>query len=100
MTTERAAVPAEGLVRPTFRLILCGHRFLPMLALGIAFSGSVVGCGDPDLPHGFTRKTIAFDEVPDTLRIAARKAIPKVDFKEAWQNLDSQGKLDSYEIRG
>ena len=26
--------------------------------------------------------------------------MPNVEFKEAWQNLDSQGKLHSYEIRG
>ena len=52
------------------------------------------------LPPGLTKKAVAIDKVPDGLRPAAKKAIPKVDFKEAWQNLDRQGKLHSYEIRG
>jgi hypothetical protein len=63
-------------------------------------SGFVAGCGDADLPPGITKRSIAFEEVPDNLRAAAKKEIPKVEFKEAWQNLDAQGKLHSYEIRG
>jgi hypothetical protein len=75
---------------------------LRILALGLSVTlfGPVAGCGDSDLPAGITKKAVAFNEVPDGLRLAARKALPKVDFKEAWQNLDSQGKLHSYEIRG
>ncbi|MGC8638752.1 MAG: hypothetical protein ACP5XB_02605 [Isosphaeraceae bacterium] len=76
------------------------YHLLPALTLGFALSSAVVGCGDPDQPRGLTKKAVAFDDVPDALRGAARKAVPKVDFKEAWQNLDSQGKLHSYEIRG
>jgi len=58
------------------------------------------GCDDGDLPPGISKKAVSFDEVPEALRTAARKTIPGVDFKEAWQNLDGQGKLHSYEIRG
>ncbi len=71
-----------------------------MLALSFSLTGLVVGCGDSDLPPGITKKAVAFDDVPGALRSAARKAMPKVNFNEAWQNLDSQGKLHSYEIRG
>ena len=58
------------------------------------------GCGDSDLPPGLTKKAVSFDEVPGTVRTAAKKTIPGVEFKEAWQNLDGKGTLHSYEIRG
>jgi hypothetical protein len=47
-----------------------------------------------------SKKAIDVNEVPDTLRAAAKKAVSNVQFNEAWQNLDPQGKLHSYEIRG
>jgi hypothetical protein len=66
-----------------------------------AFAGLLVsGCGDADLPPCLTKKAVPIAEVPSELRDAARKEIPKIDFNEAWQNLDAQGKLHSYEIRG
>ena len=34
------------------------------------------------------------------MRDAASKAVPGVKFDEAWKNLDREGKLHSYEIRG
>ena len=37
---------------------------------------------------------------PEPVREAARKAIPGVKLDEAWKNLDREGKLHSYEIRG
>jgi hypothetical protein len=58
------------------------------------------GCGEHDLPPGLTKKAVAFETVPDVARAAAKKTIPGVEFDEAWQNLDAQGKLHSYEIRG
>jgi hypothetical protein len=75
------------------------YRLLALL-VGIATLGSLSGCAESDLPPGLTKKAIAIDEVPAEARAAAKKAIPSVDFKEAWQNLDGQGKLHSYEIRG
>ncbi len=92
MITERAA----NLARATAST-LC--RFLPMLVC-FWVCGLDAGCGDADLPPGLTKKAVAFDQVPTGLRSAAKKANPHVDFKEAWQNLDRQGKLHSYEIRG
>jgi hypothetical protein len=73
-------------------------------ALGLVLGGMVfvhfIGCGDPDLPPGITKKAVALGEVPGVLLSAAKKEMPSVEFKEAWQNLDAQGKLHSYEIRG
>jgi hypothetical protein len=63
-------------------------------------SGLFSGCGDDDLPPGLTKKAVVIDEVPEPLRAAAKNAIPRVNFDEAWQNLDEKGKLHSYEIRG
>jgi hypothetical protein len=58
------------------------------------------GCGEHDLPAGITKQAVAMDDVPESLREAARKAIPGVKLGEAWKNLDREGKLHSYEIRG
>ncbi len=58
------------------------------------------GCGEHDLPPGTTKSAAKFDEVPENVRAAAKKAIPGVEFKEAWKNLNGEGKLHSYEIRG
>jgi hypothetical protein len=77
------------------------HQFA---LLGLVLGGAVLihssGCGDADLPPGITKKAVAFSEVPGPLLSAAKKEMPSVEFKEAWQNLDAQGKLHSYEIRG
>jgi hypothetical protein len=76
-------------------------RFLFSIIVGLAPIVLVIGgCDDGDLPPGISKKAVSFDEVPEALRAAARKTIPGVEFKEAWQNLDGQGKLHSYEIRG
>ena len=69
------------------------------LAAALLIAG-LGGCGDSDLPPGLTKKAVSIDDVPGTARAAAKKAIPGVEFKEAWQNLDGKGKLHSYEIRG
>jgi len=73
---------------------------LSRILVAVAVSLSIGGCNDADLPLGITKKAISFDQVPAPLLKAARKSISNVDFKEAWQNLDAQGKLHSYEIRG
>ncbi len=92
MTSDRIAIRWRGLAG-------AGRRLLPSLCF-YGICGLVPGCGESDLPAGLTKKAVAFDQVPDGLRSAAKKAIPKVDFNEAWQNLDREGKLHSYEIRG
>jgi len=67
---------------------------------GGPFIAGLGGCGDSDLPPGLTKKAVPIDNVPGTVRAAAKKAVPGVEFKEAWQNLDGKGDLHSYEIRG
>lgn len=60
----------------------------------------LAGCGEDELPPGVSKAATAFDDVPATVRDAAAKAVPGVKFNEAWKNLDRDGKLHSYEIRG
>jgi len=74
-------------------------RFLKALAL-VAVVAGFQGCGDDDELPGMTKQAVKFDEVPENVRAAATKAIPRVKFTEAWKNLESGGKLHSYEIRG
>jgi hypothetical protein len=81
------------------RVITIPGRLVLALAVGLLSAG-LNGCSDADLSPGLTKKAVSIDEVPDTVRAAAKKSIPGVEFKEAWQNLDSKGKLHSYEIRG
>jgi len=81
------------------RAISVPGRLLLALATSLLLAG-LGGCGDHDLPPGLTKKAVSIDNVPGTVRAAAKKAIPGVEFKEAWQNLDGKGELHSYEIRG
>ena len=68
-------------------------------ALSVTVVG-VSGCRDGDQPPELTKQAVKFDEVPDSIRTAARNAVPGVNFSEAWKNLDRAGKVHSYEIRG
>jgi hypothetical protein len=75
-------------------------RILKASALIAAVFG-FQGCGDHDaLPPDITKQAVKFDEVPENVRAAAKKAIPGVNLNEAWKNLERGGKLHSYEIRG
>lgn len=75
------------------------RRLLVALAASCAAAG-LGGCGEHDEPPGLTKQAVAFDDVPATVRDAARKAVPGVKLDEAWKNLDGEGKLHSYEVRG
>jgi hypothetical protein len=98
MTTEplsrfgRGGVKAASTRSPAFRLALL------VTALTAALSSSP-GCGDAELP-ALTKQAVKVDDVPEAVRAAARKAVPGVNLNEAWKNLDREGKLHSYEIRG
>jgi hypothetical protein len=73
------------------------------IPLAVVLSCAVMvlgGCGEHDEPPGLTKQAVAFDDVPESVRDAARKAVPDVKLGEAWKNLDREGKLHSYEIRG
>jgi hypothetical protein len=71
-----------------------------LLAISLALA-TLGGCGEHDEPPGLTKQAVAFNDVPEPVREAARKALPPgVKLDEAWKNLDREGKLHSYEIRG
>jgi hypothetical protein len=72
----------------------------PVVLATLLAVAALGGCGDADEPPDITKQAIAFDDVPAGVRDAARKAVPQVKLDEAWKNLDRQGKLHSYEIRG
>ena len=70
----------------------------PMLALAALL---IAGCGGSDVEPGrMARRTLTLDEVPQTAVDAASKALPGITFDEAWGNVDRDGTLNSYEIRG
>jgi uncharacterized protein YcfL len=60
----------------------------------------VAGCGEHDEPAGLRKKVIELDKVPAAALAAAAKTLPEVKLQDAWENVDAEGKLHSYEIRG
>ncbi len=75
-----------------------GARNAAALALSLAFLAAP-GCeneGPP--PASFSKIEIA--ALPAPILDAAKKALPGIDFKEAWKNFDKEHRLTSYEIRG
>lgn len=92
---DAPAVPRPGSSRTARR----SRRW--QLALAASCAAALLGgCEDDDLPRGLTKKAVAFDKVPETVRAAAQKQVPGVKLGEAWENLDGEGKLHSYEVRG
>jgi len=73
--------------------------WLRVLAIAIVL-GPIVGCGESDKEPRLGRRTLDLTEVPEEIRSAAAKRLPDVEFSDAWKNLDRDGKLHSYEIRG
>ncbi len=67
-------------------------------AFGLAVF-AVTGCEDEGPPPAARRK-IALADLPEKIRNAATKALPGIEFEEAWENLDKERKLQSYEIKG
>jgi hypothetical protein len=61
---------------------------------------ALAGCGEPGITSDTVRKPVPVGELPDPVLKAARKAIPGVEFNEAWKNLDRGVTLQSYEVRG
>ena len=76
-------------------------RRSPMMLAILLAAAILGGCGEADEPSELTKQGIAFDDVPEPVRDAARKALPAgVKLDEAWKNLDRDAKLHSYELRG
>jgi hypothetical protein len=58
------------------------------------------GCSESERPPGLTKQAVPFGDVPENLRNAAQKELPGIKLDEAWKNLGTGGKLESYELRG
>jgi hypothetical protein len=68
--------------------------------IGAALSVALAGCGESDRDAALARRTTSPNAVPANVKEAAAKALPSVNLSEFWQNVDRDGKTQSYEIRG
>ena len=59
----------------------------------------ITGCGSESSDR-LARRSVPIAELPELVRAAAQKELPDVEFADAWKNLDKDGKLNSFEIRG
>ena len=59
-----------------------------------------LGCGEPAEERKLGRRTMTLEEVPKEVMEAAEKRLPGVEFDDVWKNVDRDGNLHSYEIRG
>jgi hypothetical protein len=77
-------------------------RLAPIVDASVVLAAlfGIPGCGERDEPPGIAKQDVKFDDVPENVRAVASKAIPGVKLNEAWKNIDREGKLHSYEIRG
>jgi hypothetical protein len=73
------------------------HTRISGLILSLALA---VGCGDADAPAGLRKKVVELKTIPAAATDAATKTLPGVTLKDAWENVDAEGKFHSYEIRG
>lgn len=87
MSSDRSRA-ATGLATPASALAL-------VLALAI-----LPGCGEDELPPDVTKKHVALDDVPESIRKVASSTLKGVKLQESWRNEDRTGKLHSYELRG
>jgi len=71
------------------------------LSAAVSVSAALAaGCGEREEEEQFARRTITVKEVPASVMDSAGKELPGVDFTEAWKNVEADGALHSYEIRG
>ena len=81
------------------------HHWLPLrlrlpglLSLALLAAIGLSGC---DSTSGrLSKQTTNVADVPTNVMDAAKKELPDVEFSDAWKNVDRDGKLHSYEIRG
>ena len=69
-------------------------------SLLLALLLALAGCGEDEPEGRLARRTIAVAEVPAPAIAAAEQRLPGVTFEEAWQNVDADGQLRSFEVRG
>jgi hypothetical protein len=70
-----------------------------MAILVTVFALLATGCSK-NRSAKLTMVKVALDDVPETVRAASQKALPDVKFSGAWKNLDRDGEIVSYEIKG
>lgn len=69
--------------------------------LAIAFAMlTASGCGEAEEARPFARRTVALKDLPPTVLDAATKELPGTKFEDAWQEVDKDGKVQFYEVRG
>jgi hypothetical protein len=74
------------------------RRLLTCLVLSLSW---ISGCGEHEEEgEKFSRRTITVKDVPPAVMEASAKALPDVNFTEAWKNVGADDTLHSYEIRG
>ena len=61
----------------------------------------LIGCGGEQERHRpYGRHAIEIAKLPKSIHAAAKKAVPRIAWEEAWEILDGAGKITSYEVRG
>ena len=74
-------------------------RLLAPLALTLA-ALLASGCGEAEEPGRLARRTMTVEAVPQAARDAAARELPGITIEEAWGNVDAEGTIVSYELRG
>ena len=60
-----------------------------------------IGCGErAEESSRMARRTMTVDTIPEVPKAAAEKALPEITFEDAWANVDSDGEIHSFELRG
>ena len=58
-----------------------------------------LGCDNPQ-PNRLGRRTVQVSDLPEQVIGAAKGSLPDVEFNDAWKNVDKDGTVHSYEVRG
>jgi hypothetical protein len=58
------------------------------------------GCKEAAESSALSRRAITPDGLPAPVLKAAKKAVPGVEYREAWKNVDRAGSVMSFEVRG
>jgi hypothetical protein len=71
-------------------------RRLSVLFVPLAFAA----CGESEEDRRLARRNVELGDIPAAAVEAAKKAMPDVKISETWKNVDREGNLRSYELRG
>ena len=77
------------------------HGRAGLAAAAVLLALLPISCGGrAEESSRMARRTMTVESIPDAPRAAAKKALPGVDFEDAWANVDNGGQIHSYELRG